>query len=159
MAKEFLGEAALARLIDLIKTEFDKYIKTEEAQELIATELRQMNEALGGKLDRVPNDKPYYTIYGEIKGESIPHMFSATYDPTGTTNIPLTEADGALKVGPPTADKHAVNLKYLKDALDNRIGSLDAALDGILELQDFYTGEIFDELHEYAEDVIAGGES
>lgn len=44
MAKEFLGETALARLIELTKKEFDKYPKREEMDRHIS----QLNEAIDG---------------------------------------------------------------------------------------------------------------
>lgn len=36
MAKEYLGETAIAQLIELMKTEFAKYVKTEAAQKALA---------------------------------------------------------------------------------------------------------------------------
>ena len=52
-----------------------------------------------------------------------------------------------------------VKFTQLNEILDERIGSIETALDEVLALQAFYTGETFDALHEYAESVIAGGEA
>ena len=189
MAKEFLGEAALARLIDLIKTEFDKYIKTEEAQELIATELGQMETALADYVkftDIASKDKAgvvfvdnNFGLDFSSKNMLMGYMLTQAQYNDRTTAAVICKGtleniksnyikQGITKNTETLTDEEkatacewlgAASLSQMNDALDNRIGSLDAALDGILELQDFYTGETFDELHEYAEDVIAGGES
>ena len=48
---------------------------------------------------------------------------------------------------------------YDKDEIDAMIGDISTALDEILALQAYYTGDTFEELHEYAQNVIGGGES
>jgi DNA-binding ferritin-like protein len=50
-----------------------------------------------------------------------------------------------------------IGLKEYLKVLDNRIGDIDTALDEVLALQEYYTGATFDQIHEYAEGVIAGG--
>lgn len=52
--------------------------------------------------------------------------------------------------------------KYVNAVIEDlagAIGDIDSALDAIIELQNYYTGATFDELHEYAQGVASGGES
>ncbi len=48
MAKDYLGEAAVSKLLDLIKAEFAKYLKTENAQRMFT----EVNDELENKLDK-----------------------------------------------------------------------------------------------------------
>ena len=122
-----------------------------------AVPLLQMNEALAGKLNAVTTtqggDRLYCVTY---EGKQSMVTLSAMLAPY---SVPMRRANGELPVGPATANEHAVPLSQLNTILDDRFGSLDSALDEILALQAHYTGETFDALHEYAEGVIAGGES
>lgn len=72
-------------------------------------------------------------------------------------SLAMRDAGGKLAVGRADGDSYAVPLSQLNEILNERIGDISAALDEVLALQEFYTGDTFDELHEYADGVIAGG--
>lgn len=119
-----------------------------------AVPLKQMRDALDDKADKT--GAAYHVPCTNGQGEQI--SFSYSQSPNGTS-FALRRDGGSLDVGTATEDAHAVPLSQLNAILDERIGDLDAALDEVLALQAYYTGETFDVLHEHAERVIAGGEA
>jgi hypothetical protein len=108
---------------------------------------------LGGKLDKI-NGK--YVVYG-VGGSGEQRAFQASYKPTGADLIPLSGAKGEIRGGRAVNEDGFVPLGQLNEILDTRLGSLDTALDEILALQEYYTGATFDELHEYATNIVNGG--
>lgn len=69
-------------------------------------------------------------------------------------SIPIRDGDGNLYVADPTLPYHAVNKKHF----DEKLGSIDTALDEIIAIQNALIGTPFEELHEYAQSLKDGGE-
>ena len=62
---------------------------------------------------------------------------------------------GYLLTGVPINNYHAANKQYVDDI----VGDVSSALDEIIALQEAYIGTTFEELHEYAQDIVSGGEA
>ena len=67
--------------------------------------------------------------------------------------LAIREADGATQVGYPSKPEHAIPKGYF----DEKIGDIENALDNIIAIQNALIGTTFDELHEYAQNIIDGG--
>ena len=107
MAKVFLGEQTLAKLIGMISSEFKKYVKK--------------TDYAGTYYDRV------YAV--DMKGKEQKMIdVSNSYV---ANSIAQRTASGALAVNTPTADEHATTKAYV----DGLVGDVETALDSIIAIQ------------------------
>ena len=91
-----------------------------------AVPLKAMNEALDGKLDKLNSaHKVYCTTVGGVDTS-----FGYSQAPNGST-FALRRSGGVLAVSPATKDDEAVPLAQLNTILDERIGSIETALDDV----------------------------
>lgn len=114
MANEFLGEAALARLIELIKLEFQKYFTAEEAEQLLA--------ALDGKLDKATYPGVVYA--NNVSGTGQAYLAYSTGKDGGS--LARRQSTGALAVGDAVNPSDAVPLAQMNEALEGKLDKVNA---------------------------------
>ncbi len=89
-----------------------------------------LQKELSGKVDKIQNVSNNIYVYAESPGKgTILYGTSLTAD---KSTIPIRVEGGAVAVGTPTNDAHAINLKHLTDNYgthEERIASIEAWLD------------------------------
>lgn len=93
--------------------------------------------------------KHIYT--GEDESTGVPFAEISTLNVTQLANKLIT-----YKISETSTNNYIPTAKAVYDFVTSSLGDISTALDEILELQDFYTGATFDELHEYAQSIKEG---
>lgn len=145
--------------------------KEAATQEFVEEKLSEF-EAPAGDFVPMPENFEPEAMGAVVLDNGVAKYFPLNFDSADPNCIPIR--DGAGHIILPTQDASAIDEGYpfavsgeavyeyvnaVREEIEQSIGEIGAALEAVIELQDYYTGATFDELHEYAQGVASGGES